>query len=57
MAVFTLSNTRKAGNTKMGNEKREMRKKEERKRKNTGRTPMLQKWSMSIKPFGGIHAE
>ena len=43
MAVFILSNTRKAGNTKMGNKKREMRKKEERKRKNTGRTPMLQK--------------
>ena len=39
--------------------KREMRKKKKKKEKgkNTGRTPMLQKWSMSIKPFGGIHAE
>ena len=33
MAVFTLSNMRKAGNTKMGNEKKRDKKKEEERRK------------------------
>ena len=46
IAVFTLNNTRKAGNTKMGNKK----KREKKRKKKT------KKWSKSIKPFSGIHA-
>ena len=43
MAVFTLSNAKKAGNTEMGNEKKERKKREKNKkeRKNTRHTPML----------------
>ena len=54
IAVFTLNNMGKVGNTKMENKKKREKRKE--KKKNAGRTPMLQKWSMSIKSFGGIHA-
>ena len=59
MAVFMLSNTKNKGNTKIENKKKEKKekKKGKREKKRAGRTPMLQKWSMSIKPFGGIHTE
>ena len=40
MAVFTLSNARKAGNTEIGNEKKRERKKRE-KRKHIGHILML----------------
>ena len=51
IAVFALSNARKAGNTKMGKNKKK------EKEKDAGRTLMIQKWSLSIKPFGSIHTE
>ena len=38
-------------------QKKKRKKKKEREKKRAGHTLMLQKWGMSIRPFGSIHAE